>query len=72
MFSLSSVLIALLTPFLLDAVGRTGSPSLLSAHPSPLKFHLRKVVIIKSCLSVTCKKLDFFYPLTQLIGFVNV
>lgn len=49
----------------LHAVGRTRLPSLLSAHPSPLKFHLKKVIIIKSCVSglqqVSCKKQDSFF-----------
>lgn len=67
-FSFSSVLRAPLTLFPLHAVGRTGLPLLLSAHPSPLKSYLTKVIIIKSCASglqqVTCREQDFFLPPT--------
>ena len=73
-FAFSSIPRAPLTHFASHAVGRTGLPLLLSAHPSPLKSHLRKAVIIKSCASelqqVTCKEQDFFlFPLLQLAGF---
>lgn len=75
-FSLSSVLRAPLTLFPLHTAGRPGLPSLLSAHPSPLKSHLRKVMIIKSCASglqrATCKEQDLFYffSFPQLTGFI--
>lgn len=75
-FPFSSVLSAPLTLFPLHVVGRTGLPLLLSAHPSPLKSHLRKVLIIKSCVSgllqATCKEQDFFsFFLSQLTGFIS-
>lgn len=73
-FPFSSVLRAPLTLFPLHVVGRAELLLLLSAHPSPLKSHLRKVLIIKSCASglqqVTCKEQDFFFFLPLTINWI--